>query len=85
MQYLIFFTNYCKQEDFTAYRDQFPDDFDLTFQDKCSESIKSAGSENDREEEDNSQRDSKSQEESKETLQDFNIAENVDWSNNFTN
>ncbi|XP_003400861.1 uncharacterized protein LOC100647161 [Bombus terrestris] len=78
MQYLIFFTNYCKQEDFTAYRDQFPDDFDLTFQDKCSESIKSAGSENYREEEDNSQRDSKSQRESKETLQDFNITENVD-------
>ncbi|XP_043258569.1 uncharacterized protein LOC122400900 [Colletes gigas] len=31
-QYLTFFTNYCKQEDFTTYRSQFPDDFDLTFQ-----------------------------------------------------
>ncbi|KZC05738.1 Coiled-coil domain-containing protein 37 [Dufourea novaeangliae] len=33
-QYLTFFTNYCKQEDFTAYRTEFPDDFDLTFQPK---------------------------------------------------
>ena len=32
MQYLTF-TDYCKQ-DFTAYRAQFPDDFDLTFQEK---------------------------------------------------
>lgn len=31
MQYLTFFTNYCKTEDFTTYRPQFPDDFDLTF------------------------------------------------------
>ncbi|KOC69388.1 Coiled-coil domain-containing protein 37 [Habropoda laboriosa] len=31
-QFLTFFTNYCKQEDFTTYRSQFPDDFDLTFQ-----------------------------------------------------
>ncbi|XP_017884393.1 cilia- and flagella-associated protein 100-like [Ceratina calcarata] len=30
--YLTFFTNYCKQEDFIAYRSLFPDDFDLTFQ-----------------------------------------------------
>ncbi|KOX74378.1 Coiled-coil domain-containing protein 37, partial [Melipona quadrifasciata] len=40
MQYLIFFTDYCKQEDFTAYRAQFPDDFDLTFQDKRPELVK---------------------------------------------
>ena len=39
MQYLTFFTDYCKQEDFTAYRAQFPDDFDLTFQNKRSESV----------------------------------------------
>lgn len=32
MQYLTFFTTYCKQEDFTKYRSQFPDDFDLSFQ-----------------------------------------------------
>nr|XP_050844610.1 uncharacterized protein LOC127061583 isoform X1 [Vespula vulgaris] len=31
MQYLTFFTNYCKREDFTKYRSKFPDDFDLTF------------------------------------------------------
>ncbi|KAG6794531.1 cilia- and flagella-associated protein [Apis mellifera caucasica] len=31
MQYLTFFTDYCKTEDFTTYRPQFPDDFDLTF------------------------------------------------------
>lgn len=41
MQYLTFFTSYCKQEDFTTYRSQFPDDFDLTFQDKRGESIAS--------------------------------------------
>ncbi|XP_076235040.1 cilia- and flagella-associated protein 100 [Calliopsis andreniformis] len=32
MQYLTFFTKYCPQEDFTEYRSQFPDDFDLSFQ-----------------------------------------------------
>ncbi|KAI4491877.1 hypothetical protein M0804_003269 [Polistes exclamans] len=34
MQYLTFFTNYCKHEDFTKYQSKFPDDFDLTFQTK---------------------------------------------------
>lgn len=32
--YLTFFTDYCKHLDFTAYRSQFPDDFDLTFRSK---------------------------------------------------
>ncbi|XP_076753331.1 cilia- and flagella-associated protein 100 [Xylocopa sonorina] len=47
MQYLIFFTNYCKQEDFTIYRSQFPDDFDLTFQEKRIEPAKSEESNED--------------------------------------
>ncbi|EZA61449.1 Coiled-coil domain-containing protein [Ooceraea biroi] len=33
-QYLTFFTDYCKRDDFVAYRSKFPDDFDLTFQSK---------------------------------------------------
>lgn len=33
-QYLTFFTDYCKREDFVAYRARFPDDFDLTFRSK---------------------------------------------------
>lgn len=33
-QYLAFFTDYCKRDDFVAYRAKFPDDFDLTFQSK---------------------------------------------------
>lgn len=32
--YLTFFTNYCKRDDFQAYRSQFPDDFDLSFRNK---------------------------------------------------
>lgn len=39
IQYLTFFTNYCKAEDFVAYRSQFPDDFDLTFQPRRRETI----------------------------------------------
>lgn len=31
-QYLTYFTDYCKRDDFVAYRSEFPDDFDLTFQ-----------------------------------------------------
>nr|XP_031832991.1 uncharacterized protein LOC116427140 [Nomia melanderi] len=31
-QYLTFFTDYCSQQDFAAYRSRFPDDFDLSFQ-----------------------------------------------------
>ncbi|XP_020292521.1 cilia- and flagella-associated protein 100-like isoform X2 [Pseudomyrmex gracilis] len=34
VDYLTFFTDYCKHEDFTAYRSEFPDDFDLTFRSK---------------------------------------------------
>lgn len=33
-QYLTFFTDYCKHDDFVTYRSKFPDDFDLTFQSK---------------------------------------------------
>ncbi|CAK9801882.1 Cilia- and flagella-associated protein 100 [Anthophora plagiata] len=44
-QYLTFFTNYCKQEDFTTYRSQFPDDFDLTFQARRLESEEALGEE----------------------------------------
>lgn len=33
-QYLTFFTDYCKRDDFVAYRTRFPDDFDLTFESK---------------------------------------------------
>lgn len=32
--YLAFFTDYCKHEDFTEYRSEFSDDFDLTFRSK---------------------------------------------------
>ncbi|XP_029045393.2 uncharacterized protein LOC114877241 isoform X2 [Osmia bicornis bicornis] len=39
VQYLTFFTKYCKAEDFVAYRSQFPDDFDLTFQTRRRETI----------------------------------------------
>nr|XP_034180476.1 uncharacterized protein LOC117604486 [Osmia lignaria] len=39
VQYLTFFTKYCKAEDFVAYRSQFPDDFDLTFQPRRRETI----------------------------------------------
>lgn len=35
--YLTFFTNYCKRDDFQAYRSKFPDDFDLKFHRKCSD------------------------------------------------
>ncbi|XP_053998659.1 uncharacterized protein LOC128887143 [Hylaeus anthracinus] len=38
-QYLNFFSNYCKQEDFATYRSQFPDDFDLTFRTRRRKSI----------------------------------------------
>lgn len=31
-QYLTFFTDYCRRDDFVAYRSRFPDDFDLTFE-----------------------------------------------------
>lgn len=34
VQYLTFFTDYCKRDDFVTYRSKFPDDFDLTFQSK---------------------------------------------------
>jgi len=34
VQYLTFFTNYCRHDDFVTYRSKFPDDFDLTFQSK---------------------------------------------------
>lgn len=34
VQYLTFFSNYCKRDDFVTYRSKFPDDFDLTFQSK---------------------------------------------------
>lgn len=37
MQYLTFFTSYCKLEDFAEYRSKFPDDFDLTFKAKNQE------------------------------------------------
>lgn len=33
-QYLTFFTDYCRRNDFVMYRSKFPDDFDLTFQSK---------------------------------------------------
>nr|XP_012216499.1 PREDICTED: coiled-coil domain-containing protein 37-like [Linepithema humile] len=33
-QYLAFFTDYCRRDDFVAYRARFPDDFDLTFRRK---------------------------------------------------
>lgn len=33
-QYLAFFTDYCRRDDFVTYRSKFPDDFDLTFQSK---------------------------------------------------
>ncbi|EFN60791.1 Coiled-coil domain-containing protein 37, partial [Camponotus floridanus] len=31
IQYLTFFTDYCKHNDFVTYRSKLPDDFDLTF------------------------------------------------------
>lgn len=34
VQYLTFFTDYCRHDDFVTYRSKFPDDFDLTFQSK---------------------------------------------------
>lgn len=34
IQYLTFFTDYCKRDDFIAYRTKFPDDFDLSFKSK---------------------------------------------------
>ncbi|XP_076391290.1 cilia- and flagella-associated protein 100 [Megachile rotundata] len=38
-QYLAFFTEYCKDEDFEAYRSLFPDDFDLSFEPRRRETI----------------------------------------------
>ncbi|XP_018403544.1 PREDICTED: cilia- and flagella-associated protein 100-like [Cyphomyrmex costatus] len=34
VQYLTFFTDYCRHDDFVTYRSKFPDDFNLTFQSK---------------------------------------------------
>jgi len=35
IQYLTFFTDYCRlRDDFVTYRSKFPDDFNLTFQSK---------------------------------------------------
>ncbi|XP_011698548.1 PREDICTED: coiled-coil domain-containing protein 37-like [Wasmannia auropunctata] len=34
VQYLTFFTDYCKRDDFITYLSKFPKDFDLTFQSK---------------------------------------------------
>ncbi|XP_047345115.1 uncharacterized protein LOC124947255 [Vespa velutina] len=42
MQYLTFFTRYCKHEDFREYRSKFPDDFDLTFKAKNQETSESS-------------------------------------------
>ncbi|XP_012529142.1 cilia- and flagella-associated protein 100 [Monomorium pharaonis] len=42
VQYLTFFTDYCKQDDFVTYRFKFPHDFDLTFQRKHNIGIETA-------------------------------------------
>lgn len=34
IQYLTFFTDYCKHNDFVTCRSKLPDDFDLTFLNK---------------------------------------------------
>ncbi|KAG7210422.1 hypothetical protein KM043_011954 [Ampulex compressa] len=42
MQYLTFFTDYCKQKNFSAFRSQFPDDFDLTFETKRPDTLEAS-------------------------------------------
>lgn len=41
-QYLTFFTDYCKRDDFVTYRSKFPDDFAFTFQSKRDIEIEAA-------------------------------------------
>lgn len=38
-QYLTFFTDYCKRDDFISYLSKFPDDFDMTFRSKRNDAV----------------------------------------------